>query len=226
MSPPLVAVIMGRDVILVAGAVYLRFRSLGGQPASSAADFFRIGSAQQPTGLAHTRPADTYPASRQKAPDAAQDGSSAAAPAVPAGAKGSPDVPLGAQSPDQAGEHFSLQGGHGCAHGLCGCQPALFCPAHAVLDCRRFIAAHRPGEDVPSPHSGTGAQSPVAAPMRPLLVSKANTVLQILLIGGCLSAPALGWPSQEGVLLLGSLTAVTTVVSGLAYLRTPGLFRH
>ena len=254
MSPPLVAVILGRDVILVAGAVFLRFRALRDRPASSAADFFRIGSLPSAAAAA----GGSQPASQQSSQAAeglaAQPGSRQQA-TIKAGSKASGDVPLGAESSAQAGEHFHLeQGSHrcawqawpctlgpaqatmmpdrssssaGCCLQWCGCLPAT----HARPACR-FIAAHRPGGAAPSQHSSghahdpAPADSPVAAAMQPLLVSKANTVLQILLIGCCLSAPALGWPSQDGIMLLGSLTAVTTVASGLAYLRTPGLVRR
>lgn len=59
-----------------------------------------------------------------------------------------------------------------------------------------------------------------AAPrIKPILVSKVNTVLQFLLVGACMSRKALGWPEDvvTDALVLGTLT--TTVMSGVQYWR-------
>lgn len=53
--------------------------------------------------------------------------------------------------------------------------------------------------------------------MRPLLISKANTVLQLVLVGGYLTQEAYGWPGGEAVAALEAATAATTVLSGVMY---------
>lgn len=59
--------------------------------------------------------------------------------------------------------------------------------------------------------------------LRPLLVSKLNTGVQILLIAVILAPPALGLSLPEAaVALLIWLTGLTTLVSGVAYLVTWG----
>lgn len=53
--------------------------------------------------------------------------------------------------------------------------------------------------------------------MRPLMISKANTVLQLVLVGGYLTQEAYGWPGGEAVAVLEAATAATTVLSGVMY---------
>ena len=106
-----------------------------------------------------------------------------------------------------------------------------------------FIAAHRPLPDHPSPQqaqtpqsssqdtkqgpqlssrsvpeASASAGSPPASLMKPLFISKANTVLQLAFVTSCLAVPAVGVPSEEGLYWLGACTAVSTVASGAAYL--------
>jgi len=55
-------------------------------------------------------------------------------------------------------------------------------------------------------------------PASPLFISKVNTVAQLGLVSGALMNAWTGWPSGELVTgVLGPVTAVTTVASGLAY---------
>uniref|UniRef100_A0A7S3QYG4 CDP-diacylglycerol--glycerol-3-phosphate 3-phosphatidyltransferase n=1 Tax=Dunaliella tertiolecta TaxID=3047 RepID=A0A7S3QYG4_DUNTE len=69
----------------------------------------------------------------------------------------------------------------------------------------------------------TGRQHPGAAPdagapfMRPLLISKVNTVLQLLLVGGCVSKAWLLWPQPELLSALEASTAAATALSMGAY---------
>ena len=104
-----------------------------------------------------------------------------------------------------------------------------------------FIAAHRPPPDHPSPQQAQTPQSqgtkqgpelssrsvpeasasagaPPASLMKPLLISKVNTVLQLAFVTSCLAVTAVGVPSEEGLYWLGACTAVSTVASGAAYL--------
>ena len=105
---PVVAIIVGRDVILVLGAVYLRFRALHGRPGSMA-DFFRISQAAGPM-VSVGAAAHAGEASLSSKDSSAQQ-------AVNPGLKDRAEVLLGAQDPDQAGEHFGLHrtGSHRCA---------------------------------------------------------------------------------------------------------------
>lgn len=56
-----------------------------------------------------------------------------------------------------------------------------------------------------------------APPMRPLMISKVNTVFQLALIAGCLSSHAASWPAQDVLDILEVTTAATTVASFTAY---------
>ncbi|GFR51357.1 hypothetical protein Agub_g13780 [Astrephomene gubernaculifera] len=69
------------------------------------------------------------------------------------------------------------------------------------------------GEATGSAGSGGGCVSY----MRPLLISKANTVLQLVLMGGYLTRGMYGWPEGDPVTALEVATATTTVASLVAY---------
>jgi len=51
----------------------------------------------------------------------------------------------------------------------------------------------------------------------PLLISKANTALQMLYILAVIAHQALGWPPRVAVIVLGSGVLVSSAVSGLSY---------
>lgn len=53
--------------------------------------------------------------------------------------------------------------------------------------------------------------------MRPLMISKANTVLQLSLVAGCLGQAWVAWPDPNSLHLLELATASTTAASCLAY---------
>ncbi len=53
--------------------------------------------------------------------------------------------------------------------------------------------------------------------MRPLVVSKVNTVLQLALVSGCLTHAWVQWPPAEAMAALEAATAATTVASGALY---------
>ncbi|GIL80764.1 hypothetical protein Vretimale_9133 [Volvox reticuliferus] len=53
--------------------------------------------------------------------------------------------------------------------------------------------------------------------MQPLLISKANTVLQLVLLGGYLMRGMYGWPDGDPVFALEAATAATTTLSLAAY---------
>ena len=55
--------------------------------------------------------------------------------------------------------------------------------------------------------------------MKPLMVSKLNTVLVLLLIAGCMTQQWQGWPGKEVLNVLEAGTAGTTAASGLLYAR-------
>jgi cardiolipin synthase (CMP-forming) len=60
-------------------------------------------------------------------------------------------------------------------------------------------------------------RAPAAAFMKPLMVSKVNTGLQLVLVGACMTDAWVNWPGSEAVWGLGAATAVTTVWSCGAY---------
>ncbi|KAG1667457.1 hypothetical protein FOA52_012212 [Chlamydomonas sp. UWO 241] len=71
-----------------------------------------------------------------------------------------------------------------------------------------------PGAAAAPPHLPPMPPMPL---MRPLLVSKANTVLQLALVCGCLSSAAVGAPEQGVLTALEVATAATTLASLGAY---------
>ena len=64
-------------------------------------------------------------------------------------------------------------------------------------------------------HGGVGAASAVA----PLFISKLNTAVQLLTVGGYLMHAALAWPPADVLTVCAALTVTTTVLSTLAYVR-------
>ena len=67
------------------------------------------------------------------------------------------------------------------------------------------------------PSEGSNA-APAAPNVKPIFLSKVNTLFQIgLVVGAMAQGASLGYPSQEVVQGLGYLTAGTTVASGAIY---------
>ena len=64
-------------------------------------------------------------------------------------------------------------------------------------------------------HAGTEAAGAVA----PLYVSKLNTAVQLVTVGGYLTHAAFAWPPAEALTVCAALTVTTTVVSTMAYVR-------
>ncbi|PNH04862.1 putative cardiolipin synthase 1 [Tetrabaena socialis] len=64
---------------------------------------------------------------------------------------------------------------------------------------------------------GDAGGGPGVSYMKPLLISKANTVLQLVLLGGYLTRGMYGWPEGAPVAALELATAATTVASLAAY---------
>lgn len=67
--------------------------------------------------------------------------------------------------------------------------------------------------------SGALAYQLVVGPVRgePRMVSKLNTLCQLLLIFAIITAQAYGWPPRLSILMLGAAVFCTSVVSGLDY---------
>ena len=61
------------------------------------------------------------------------------------------------------------------------------------------------------------ARDPGVPLMQPLLISKANTVMQLALLGGCMGRAWVEWPDPVSLHVLEVATAGTTVASCLAY---------
>lgn len=60
---------------------------------------------------------------------------------------------------------------------------------------------------------------PPAEFVKPLYISKVNTVSQLGLIAGCISHSWYGWPAEEALWGLGGVTAVATLASFAAYVQ-------
>jgi phosphatidylglycerophosphate synthase len=76
-----------------------------------------------------------------------------------------------------------------------------------------------PGGGAAAAVGGGGTPAPAAPLVKPLYVSKVNTVFQLGLVGACMLKAWLGWPGEEVVWAASGLTAGTTVWSSWAYLR-------
>ncbi len=66
---------------------------------------------------------------------------------------------------------------------------------------------------------GESGKAPAAPLVKPIFISKLNTVFQIALVSSAITQGAMAWPSAELVQGLGYLTATTTIASGLIYVR-------
>jgi len=65
---------------------------------------------------------------------------------------------------------------------------------------------------------GSPSDAVHAAPfIRPLLISKINTGLQIALVASCMSQAWVGWPGMDSVWGFGAATFITTLWSTAAY---------
>lgn len=71
-------------------------------------------------------------------------------------------------------------------------------------------------------HSGGLGPVPAAPLVRPLFVSKVNTVLQLGLVAACMSRAWAGWPAEEALWAASAATAGTSVWSLGAYARLHG----
>ena len=78
------------------------------------------------------------------------------------------------------------------------------------------VAAGSPGPEAGVSRTGSAPPAPL---VRPLMVSKVNTVLQLGLIASCIGRSWYGWPPEEAVWALGAATGITTVASCAAYVR-------
>ena len=71
-----------------------------------------------------------------------------------------------------------------------------------------------------SPESGQNTAAGAAPFVTPLYISKVNTVFQLSLVGASITSSWYGWPSDDALIALGSLTAILTCASGYQYYRT------
>lgn len=75
-----------------------------------------------------------------------------------------------------------------------------------------------PGSSGSSPQHGADPHPVPPAPLvKPLYISKVNTVFQLALISGCIAQSWWGWPPQELLYAWGGLTGATTLASFTAY---------
>ncbi len=66
---------------------------------------------------------------------------------------------------------------------------------------------------------GGGGHAPAAPMVKPIFISKLNTVFQIGLVVSAISHGAMSWPDGPFVSGLGYVTAATTLASGAIYIR-------
>ena len=81
-------------------------------------------------------------------------------------------------------------------------------------DTAAAAAAHDSGGGGASDGRAPTAPAPL---VQPLFISKVNTVVQLVLVGTCISDAWLGWPGQAGVWAAAGAASVTTLWSCAAY---------
>lgn len=81
----------------------------------------------------------------------------------------------------------------------------------------RIVPSESVSTDEETGGKGGGGPVPVAPLVKPLLISKVNTGLQLALVGACMTDAWLGWPGTGAVWGLGWATAGTTLGSCFAY---------
>ncbi|XP_059475333.1 probable cardiolipin synthase (CMP-forming) [Neocloeon triangulifer] len=65
----------------------------------------------------------------------------------------------------------------------------------------------------------------VTAQLQPTLVSKINTVVQLMFVASVLVAPVISYPSQDALTTFGYITAATTIASALSYIIERNTFK-
>ncbi|XP_065343032.1 probable cardiolipin synthase (CMP-forming) [Cloeon dipterum] len=65
----------------------------------------------------------------------------------------------------------------------------------------------------------------VTAQLQPTLISKVNTVVQLLFVASVLVAPVISYPSQDALTTFGYVTAATTIASALSYIIERNTFK-
>eukprot|EP00884_Botryococcus_braunii_P010204 jgi/Botrbrau1/19185/Bobra.0077s0091.1 len=190
---PIGALIIGRDFFLIAGACFQRFQSLGWKWPGTA-EFFHIS----PASLSEIAQGSALP----NQPSPAQGGPVDVPNQASAVQAGLADVPNRA-APTASGLKRVAEPGQEPA-----ASSGMIVGSRALPD--------QAGRSRAQPDQ---AVSP-AKLVQPLFISKVNTVLQMGLVGGCVTSSLLAWPSEATLWVLGGVTAATTCASAAMYLRT------
>lgn len=187
----LAVLVVGRDTSQVAGMFWFRFRMFGGRwPGATA--FFDVDRAV--VGLQPVR-------SEQEEQEQEQDEAAARASA--------------GDSTNMSGRGSSSSSKGGGAETLStSTRTRVAQPSGPVTAAAAAAAAESAPRAAAPPPAAGDSELPV---IRPLLVSKANTALVLLLVGGCMGHQWLDLPSQEVLDGLEVMTAGTTLASAAAY---------
>lgn len=198
----LVALIIGRDVALLGGAVVHRFQKVGWRwPGAS--EFFRVSSS--PSSLqSQMRPSEhsATPSTAQRVHSTSQHANTSSTNTGRSDGHGDKS-----QSTDDKADQ--------------SVDASIAVISH--IGSSNSQQQHSQQEQESSgqqQEAALGVQSvQPAAFVQPLYISKVNTCFQLLLVGGCLTSSWYAWPPQEVLFSFGVITGGTTLASTAAYAR-------
>ncbi|DBB04287.1 TPA: hypothetical protein ACH3X1_012784 [Trebouxia sp. C0004] len=192
----LVSVIIGRDVVLLSGAVVHRFKTVGWRW-PGAAEFFRITSISPSAQPSTARTGHMQSDSVNTSEGCTETSSSYA---------GNHEV---------AGSSKAYNHSKG-SHGI----DDIISSISSVGSLQHDRGNDQLKANVPDAgRASTSGTAPPAVFVQPLYISKVNTCFQLLLVGGCLTSSWYAWPPQEALTALGVATGGTTLASCGAYAR-------
>ena len=187
----LVSLIIGRDVVLLSGAVVHRLRTVGWRW-PGAVEFFRF------TPPPHTAQActatDTHIHTASPVPQPSTRGSNVSSKGTTKTARQKPNISETA--------HAGMDDSIPSVSFVASVDKSKHDEDKQISGDRMFHSSHAP---------------PVVF-MQPLYISKVNTCFQLLLVGGCLTSSWYSWPPQEALHALGLVTGATTLASCAAYI--------
>ena len=192
---PLVGLIIGRDFILLTGAFVHRFRAVGWRW-PGVAEFFRLSASASPLTSVDI---SSVPKSQEptRGTHASKQRNSSS----------NKDLTARDADQNQQQKHQASVDEHISGIGLIG-------------SLKRKPTDEQQEASQKSGREGVDSnQTQPAAFVQPLYISKVNTCLQLLLVGGCLTNAWYAWPSEAALLALGIATGGTTLASCGAYIR-------
>ena len=198
----LVALIIGRDAVLLGGAFVHRFQKVGWRW-PGAAEFFRVSSSPS------TPQSQTHPSGGSAALSTAQHIHST-----------SQHANTSSSSTGKTDDHGDKSQGTGDKADQSVDASIAAIGAIGSSNPQQQGSQQNQESSGQEQEAAVGVQSvQPAAFVQPLYISKVNTCFQLLLVGGCLTSSWYAWPPQEVLFSIGVITGGTTLASTAAYAR-------